>query len=386
MTRYFKMFVALVVALMATVGGLQDAEAQERDADWIAAASGYYYEPVFGFGLGDSLEAAESAALSRCTADNCEIVRGRNGRGGFAERHVCQALFDTHYVISASTREGAVNAANEYCEEQKRNGCKTWEIGIVVECAGLARIKEPAVEYVAAATKFYDSEWRAFAFGDSAEAAESAALSLCHATDADANCKALSSRSCIAVAQAPGMARAQAGIGRTEDEAVYAAVQQCRYWDEHFSGGDGAECYVPRGAEENPGVVCVAREGSEGSGDWAALAVGFSGQGPNPVVWAFGSGEGKTAAESDAVARCAPLTHNGECKIFSGTMPGCRAIAVTDTSETWYYASEGARTREEAEKRAIERCESVVVNWGAGTCRIMASPGGEPGSACFGVE
>ena len=132
-------------------------------------------------------------------------------------------------------------------------------------------------------------------------------------------------------------------------------------------------------------AVCVAGGEAEPA-QWRALAVGFSGQGPNPVVWAFGSGEGKTAAEGDAVARCAPLTHNGECKSFSGGMPGCLAIAVTDTSEQWYYQTAMGRTREEAEKEAIEHCESVVADWGAGTCRIMASPGGEPGSACSGVE
>lgn len=66
MTRYFRMLVALVVALMAMVGDLRDAEAQEHAiAETGAWAAGGRTGDEYAVAFGDSAEAAVRALRAR---------------------------------------------------------------------------------------------------------------------------------------------------------------------------------------------------------------------------------------------------------------------------------------------------------------------------------
>ena len=130
MIRYL---VALVVALMATVGGLRDAQAQEHGAFVL----GFYgmkegAATAWAFDYGDSAEAAVDAAYMRCGELLREVTDGygficATGQASFANS--CYA------VAVGECLEGCVKPAYGFAGGSSRNEASTAAIAMCENAA-----------------------------------------------------------------------------------------------------------------------------------------------------------------------------------------------------------------------------------------------------------
>ena len=122
MTRYFKTLVVVVVALMATVGGLRDAEAQEHGA----FALGFYgigeaSATAWAFDYGDSAAAAENAAGRRCG----DLLGNWCGTWRTTFTNSCYAVAMSECVV-----EGCVRPAYGVAGGSSRNEASTAAIAM----------------------------------------------------------------------------------------------------------------------------------------------------------------------------------------------------------------------------------------------------------------
>ena len=125
MTGYLRMLVALVVALMATVGEPRDAEAEAEE--WIALAVGVSDDPterrfVWAFEVGASAEATAVAAVRPCAPLAYEAACATEANPGVscvafaASECTGSCTQPTSGIASGSTRNEAMTLAVERCE------------------------------------------------------------------------------------------------------------------------------------------------------------------------------------------------------------------------------------------------------------------------------
>ncbi len=320
MTGYLKTLVALVVALMATVGDLRGAEAQEYDAKpWVSfvwdvmTAPGWISDPRvtrgvgdWGFSFGDSAEAAESAGKERCRSTITPNFDYITGDYYTLESYCTDAVTESHSCIAVplivaeglaiiedtigvgDTASAAETLALERLEDWRDSVSGRWPLGSVhVACAGMAAAgmaaedAEPAQWAQWGALAFgrletadgTESAW-AFGFGDDDAAAERAALdrcadrlgSPCESWDTFSDsCRAIAVSACPAGCTWPAYG---ADGGVTRDEAITRAVASC----EDAASGSGVSgvsgtCRLAIGDEGRPGVHCVgSAQGRDGGG------------------------------------------------------------------------------------------------------------------------
>ena len=312
MIRYL---VALVVALMATVGGSRDAQAQEHGA----FALGFYgtgeaSATAWAFDHGDSAAEAQDAADMRCRELLGEVTDGyglcRTWRTSFANSCYAVAVGEclegcvrpAYGVAGGSSRNEASTAAIAMCENAASSGgaagtCRVatsdqGEPGVV--CVGDAA--GGTVETAASPGAGSSAEWGALAFGlkkhnrdvsddaalwawafdygDSKAAARDAAWRRCNDLFGGFVCEMYVrsfANSCAAIAVSECPSGGSSGLcrwpahgfagGGTGQEAATEAIAACESAARQHAAGGGVDvsgtCRVATSDQGEPGVVCV---------------------------------------------------------------------------------------------------------------------------------